>query len=515
MLFNKNELLSLASMSRQSAVVLNDVVESLQVTDSERDSVQRSCQSLGAWLLREASTIRAREPIVYLQGSFALGLAIRPMIETDRIDADLVCLVAHSKRQESQARLKELVGEEVCSYAASKSMQPPSEGRRCWTLNYADSARFHLDCLPATPDVDEARGRRESQQLGQDYVETSIAITDKTDSDFERITDHWPLSNPKGYAAWFHTRMQLAFESRRDGIAIRERADPTKIPHYRVRTPLQEAIQLFKRHRDIMFADRGDDKPVSIILTTLAAHAYGNETSLPATLQSVLSKMPLFIERGRDGEDVIANPSNPAENFADRLQDHPERRDAFFSWHAQACQDFARLGQLRDPEELAEFVRSRFGKNALRSASTPQRTPSWAGRSPWSFGWPSHRKPASWPVDGIGSVFVDSAEVRRNGFRHTRYRSGEAALPKNASLAFEARTNVPRPFDVFWQVVNTGEDAERAGGLRGGFDRGYVDRDQLSRKESTLYRGLHTIECFIVKSGYLVARSGPFEVRIA
>ena len=35
------------------------------------------------------------------------------------------------------------------------------------------------------------------------------------------------------------------------------------------------------------------------------------------------------------------------------------------------------------------------------------------------------------------------------------------------------------------------------------------------RQESTSYSGTHTIECFIVKNGYLVARSGAFVVNIA
>ena len=52
------------------------------------------------------------------------------------------------------------------------------------------------------------------------------------------------------------------------------------------------------------------------------------------------------------------------------------------------------------------------------------------------------------------------------------------------------------------------------GGLRGGFDRGIVERGSIKRVEHTEYAGMHTIECFIVKSGYLAANSGPFVVNI-
>ena len=79
---------------------------------------------------------------------------------------------------------------------------------------------------------------------------------------------------------------------------------------------------------------------------------------------------------------------------------------------------------------------------------------------------------------------------------------------------FSAATDTAPPYEVFWQVVNTGEEARQANGLRGGFDRGRVDRGRLQRKESTLYEGFHSIECFVVKNGLCVGQSGPFVVNI-
>jgi hypothetical protein len=67
---------------------------------------------------------------------------------------------------------------------------------------------------------------------------------------------------------------------------------------------------------------------------------------------------------------------------------------------------------------------------------------------------------------------------------------------------------------VYWQVVNTGLEAERVNGLRGGFDEGVITAGKLTRRESTLYRGSHSIECFVVKDGLLAARSGQFIVNI-
>ena len=104
--------------------------------------------------------------------------------------------------------------------------------------------------------------------------------------------------------------------------------------------------------------------------------------------------------------------------------------------------------------------------------------------------------------------------MRRNGFRPETFHSDGEPLPKRCSLTFQADTNIPRPLKVYWQVVNTGREAEAANGLRGGFDEGLVTTGKLTKKESTLYTEAHSIECFIVKDGYLAARSGQFIVNI-
>lgn len=77
-----------------------------------------------------------------------------------------------------------------------------------------------------------------------------------------------------------------------------------------------------------------------------------------------------------------------------------------------------------------------------------------------------------------------------------------------------AKTDITGPYRVYWQVVNTGCEAIRANCLRGSFEEQPPQRGQLTRTESTLYSGSHSIECFIVKDGNLLARSEPFIVSI-
>jgi hypothetical protein len=63
-------------------------------------------------------------------------------------------------------------------------------------------------------------------------------------------------------------------------------------------------------------------------------------------------------------------------------------------------------------------------------------------------------------------------------------------------------------------VVNTGAQAKDVGQLRGGFDFGTAQLGKNIRKESTRYKGSHSVECFIIKNDVCVARSGQFVVNI-
>ena len=80
-------------------------------------------------------------------------------------------------------------------------------------------------------------------------------------------------------------------------------------------------------------------------------------------------------------------------------------------------------------------------------------------------------------------------------------------------LRFSVNTNVPLPYDVRWQVVNTGREAAEAGQLRGDF---YESDKGINgvRWETTAYAGTHWVEAFIIKNGACVARSGRKQVKI-
>lgn len=496
---------------------LERLAESLDISDAHHQAAERSYKSVGTWLSRPESAVAKYAPAIYSQGSFRLGTVIRPSTDEDCFDLDVVCELACSKEMLTQKQLKEALGKELELYAKQHSMQEIQPGQYCWTLHYADSAQFQMDVLPAVPDAAHQRMLLEAQNLRAQWIETAIGLTYTKHPQYAVICSDWPPSNPRGYAEWFRSRMHQVFVARRRAIALAEgKTDIEKIPEYRVKTPLQSVVQILKRHRDGAFADRPDVKPASIILTTLAAHAYNQEETLVGALFSILSRMDRYIET-RNGRLWISNPSDPRENFADRWRTEPALKDAFDEWLRTARADFQAVTSLTDEAAISEQLAERMGRALVERTSGSQAPGTALTRRSTALSRilaAPHKQPPSWPVLRDGTVKITRATAARNGFRVSRFGSNGPALGKHCSLKFEADTNVQWPYDVYWQVVNTGTEALNARGLRGTFERAHVERGLLRRNESTLYRGTHSIECFIVKNNYCVAQSGPFIVNI-
>jgi hypothetical protein len=357
-------------VTKSAQEYLKALAEELEISETRYDQAYDRYHSLGRWLNRDASTIKLFDPTVYVQGSFALGTVIKPYTDTEEYDVDLVCeLKKLSKTKLSQQQLKQWLGVEIEAYRRSNNMQKTlDEGRRCWTLNYSDGAQFHMDIVPALPNGEGVRLLLEQRRLDAKWADTAIGITDNEVSNYTIITDDWPRSNPKGYLGWFKSRMRILLERRKAELAEAVHASVEDIPDYRVRTPLQSAIMILKRHRDTMFADdKTNRSPISIIITTLAGHSYQGEEQIADALFSILSNMDKFVLW--DGQKcVIPNPSDPSENFADKWEEFPERQDAFFQWLGQARQDFQAIADQYSRKMIAETLSPRIGRELAKRA---------------------------------------------------------------------------------------------------------------------------------------------------
>jgi len=499
---------------------LGYIADSLDISESHYKRAEQRYQAIGRWVERDESVIADVKTTIYPQGSFRLGTIIKPITDAEEYDIDLVCELRLTKDQVSQKQLKGRVGCEIKSYVEANNMKSPAEeSRRCWRLNYADEAQFHMDILPAIPDGESFMILLESKGLSNDWADSAIAITDNTLPNYDRLDDDWPRSNPKGYSTWFKTRMEKQLDAQRVYLAESTKAKVEDIPEYRVRTPLQRVVQILKRHRDLMFVDDQDDKPISIIITTLAAHAYNNEADLLEALVNIVNAMPRYIQK-RDGLAWVPNPVDPFENFADKWQEYPKREKKFAEWLQQVRDDLNVALQAKNIKSVGESLESRLGERVISEASKHFSTEdelktinlvSGGSRTLGRFDV-AHRQQPRWPISKQGEVTIDGWADHK-GYRQKRIQNG-SIWPKYWSLRFEAKTDIRPPYEVYWQVVNTGQEARAANGLRGEFYECNVGNNSHMRKESTLYRGMHWVECFIVKGGICVARSGEFVVNI-
>ena len=354
----------------QASPLLEAIANTLDISESHYTQVVKLYESLGAWLERDESIVACYVPKIYPQGSFLLGTVIKPISGKKEYDLDLVSELSLQKTEISQKKLKYLVGTEIKSYAQANNMNSrPEESRRCWTLNYADEAQFYVDILPAIPDAEAFKLFLESGGYSSsNWSDSAIAITDTTLSNYSQIAPDWSHSNPKGYAEWFRSRMKKRVSAIRKSLT-RRKID--NLPEYKVKTPLQRAIQILKRHRDIWFdknqsAYDAKAKPSSIIITTLAAHAYYNEGDLQQTLLKILTQMPYYIEYDDNGVSLIRNPVNPLENFAAKWQKHPIRKESFMDWLKQVQLDLTEALELSDIHSIEKSLKSYLGEQTIK-----------------------------------------------------------------------------------------------------------------------------------------------------
>lgn len=351
---------------------LNEIAEKLELPDSAYEKAEERYRDIGSWLSRENSMCKDFSPHIFSQGSFGLGTANRPLNLKEEYDLDLACNLEEgiSKDNYSQEELKSLVGKELELYKIARGIKEEvEEKKRCWRLNYADQIKFHMDIVPCIPENEDQRRiikkaillENKDEYLSDLFSELTVAITDNTHPDYFKISNNWNISNPEGYARWFESRMKQAYQLLEERAKLFKSATIDEIPNYKWKTPLQMCVQLLKRHRDIMFTYDLEVKPISIIITTLAARAYQGENNLEDAVLNVLDRFKSLVS---DKTPRIPNPVNPAEDFTDKWNSKEGRElkleENFRKWLLQAQVDFKKICSSHNADYLVEQSMEKF-----------------------------------------------------------------------------------------------------------------------------------------------------------
>jgi hypothetical protein len=335
--------------------LLQLVLSEIEIPRSYYEKAVARHRSLGEWLCRPESRVAAFGPVVVPQGSFRYGTVVRPVMATQKYDLDNVTTLQIAKTQMSQKALKDLYGAELEEYAAAHNMTDPIEERnRCWRLFYADKFSFHLDALPCMPEDERVVDAIIMAGVPRHLAVLAVAITDKRHPQYARIATDLFSSNPRGFGEWFEEcARSWALPRLKELVKGNIYAAVEDVPAYEFKTPLQQGIQILKRHRDVMFRSNPKIAPISMIITNLAAMAYEGEQDLFAALTNIVDKMPQLVRAARPR---VPNPANPAEDYADKWSADANLERSFWRWHVQVQADLKKLATLIAGDTLGEDI---------------------------------------------------------------------------------------------------------------------------------------------------------------
>lgn len=312
--------------------LLRQVAESLQLSPTQFEAAEASYKAVSAWLGAVESPLANLSPFIFPHGSVALGTTVKPRRgqKEDEYDVDCVCRLAPSSLGAMQVYA--LVQERLAAHGTYMGML--ERKNRCLRLNFA--GQFHLDILPAVPDLEGG--------------ETKLLVPD-------REIKQWTSSDPQGFARWFTARSQPLRE-------IRAHAQPLPEP-----TPTEDkaalaiAVQLIKRRRDMVF-DGSEDAPRSILLTTMAGRVYRGADGIGAALMEVVVGIAADVRRSGERL-VVLNPVNENEDFGESLDAGrmASLRDFVFGLE----RDVASLAALHS-DKLRDGLKEMFGMEPTNAA---------------------------------------------------------------------------------------------------------------------------------------------------
>ncbi len=305
---------------------------------------------------------------------------------------------------------------------------------------------------------------------------TETFITNRLENEFEQ-------TNPPGYLEWFEKK-----NNQTNGMLVK-------------------VIRLAKYLRDI----KQTFSVKSILLTTLLADqvkvgvwspddADELYPDVPTALKTIFNRLDDYLQNNKTMPHIY-NPSLPEEDFV-RHWDEKKYQNfrkwiSFYTTKINAAYEANR-------DESILLWRQVFGDDFAKGIAVSPPVKS-------RFDVP-HRQTPPWPMNLSHTVEVGAKvyKERGRGLLATFLNKTRKQLNKKVWIRFKATTSCNDFDSIEWQVVNTGRDAGRC--LRGDF---YPSDDGRNvRWETTLYRGMHWVEAFLISDDECIARSGEFEIKI-
>lgn len=335
-------MIILENKATQIDDLLDKMAEAVQLDDTRYDRMKSSYESVKNWIGTDEIFFKPYNYDVYPHGSVRILTTVKP-IGKDEFDLDIAIHLKSNTPHTPQRVYAEL---KRCMEAYAKKHGLKLEAKnRCIRLNYAGD--FHMDILPGIQEIS--------------FDQNKLKIPD-------RELGTWVSSNPRGYADWFISKANLVKESLLEK-ALRAEKLPTD--NFKNKKPLQRAVQLIKRDRDLFFQIDDTYRTSSIILTTIAGQFYQGEESIFDTIDNIITVIRTKVSQSV-GRLKILNPVNSAEDFTDKWDSEPEYYEAFKKFANHLYSEWQKLKMQHGVVEEGIIMKGLFGGDIFMKAQKSQ-----------------------------------------------------------------------------------------------------------------------------------------------
>lgn len=321
--------------------LLDKMAESLQLDDTRYDRMKQTYEAVKNWIESDETFFKPYKYDVYPHGSVRTLTTVKPY-KKDEFDLDVALQLTNDTPHTPDRIYKELKRrlEESERYKAIMQLK-----NRCIRLDY--SGDYHMDILPG---------------IQQEYWDKDkIRIPD-------RELGHWVSSNPRGYANWFLDKANTVTSSILEK-ALRAENLPTD--NFKYKKPLQRAVQLIKRYRDIYFNDNDEFRTSSIILTTIAGQYYNGEESIFETVENIVNSIEKHIGNPQQRLKVL-NPVNKDEDFTDKWDSEPNYYEEFKKFAKHLRSEWEKLKRENGIINEGIILKGLFGDDLFVNAQKQQ-----------------------------------------------------------------------------------------------------------------------------------------------
>jgi len=400
------------------------------------------------------------------QGSWAHRTIINPVTAYDEFDADILLHLENVPEWNDNPKM--YLQQVRAAFKRSSQYKDKLERKnRCVRVSYANDC--HVDVVPA---VTLENGNQ--------------AIICYRDNVFED-------TNPIGFADWMKER---------DDISGGQ---------------LRRVIRLLKWLRDF----KNTFSCPSVILTVMLGgriqfwDTQSAYSDIPTALVHLLEALDAWLATYA-GSPPLDDPSCPGVSFSHRWDDpiiianfkskiSDYARWAREAYDLQGVDDAAALTawqKLFGPEFAADEVKAT--RNDIVAAKVSRDLAARvAVLSPADIAPDEEFVQDRYPVGA--PRYSATIEARVMDLPRSTFLRKRRVVAKSRQLQFRLHTDTPEPYKVLWKVRNHGTEAARVpGGLRGQIRVG-GNKDRNTHTESTLYRGCHYVEAYVIRDGVVVA----------